>query len=175
MTVERIDKLKASIKQIGLEVLDTDPLKVTIQMNPGISGTKASDILRQSGVECEYSDSEYVVMMLSPMNSDNDFDKILAGCNSIMQEYMSLDIDALIDNEQDDDVYFSAPKKVSCIRDAVISRHETVNVTEALGRVCASPTVACPPAIAVAVPGELIDENLIRIFQKYDIETVEVI
>ena len=45
---------------------------------------------------------------------------------------------------------------------------------QALGRVCALPTVACPPAIPIAVSGEAIGPAAVELFRLYGGEQVAV-
>ena len=59
------------------------------------------------------------------------------------------------------------------IRSAVLAKKETVKAKEAAGRICAAPTVSCPPAVPVAVPGELITENTVSLMLAYGIEKIE--
>ena len=44
-------------------------------------------------------------------------------------------------------------ERVCSIRQAIFSPHETVAAEATLGRVCASPTVACPPPSPSRCPG----------------------
>ncbi len=61
------------------------------------------------------------------------------------------------------------------VREAIFAPKETVLTENALGRICATPTVSCPPAIPIAVSGERIDESVIKLFEYYGIDTVDVI
>ena len=61
------------------------------------------------------------------------------------------------------------------IREAVFAPAETIPVTEAAGRICASQTVACPPAIPIAISGEIISSEMIEEFQKFGIQEVSVV
>jgi arginine/lysine/ornithine decarboxylase len=54
--------------------------------------------------------------------------------------------------------------------DALFSLQETLPVEDALGRVLASASVTCPPAVPVVVCGEEIDETAIACFRYYGIE-----
>jgi hypothetical protein len=53
----------------------------------------------------------------------------------------------------------------------------TVNPSRAVasGRICAAPAVSCPPAIPIAVSGEIITDEHIRMFEYYDIEKIVVL
>ena len=57
----------------------------------------------------------------------------------------------------------------------MFSSHETLACRDAIGRVCASPTVSCPPAVPIVVSGEVIREEHIPIFEKYGVEKIEVV
>ena len=56
-----------------------------------------------------------------------------------------------------------------------MSAHEIIDIKEAKGRICASPTVSCPPAIPIAISGQIITDKEIDLFQKYNIEKIEVV
>ena len=60
-------------------------------------------------------------------------------------------------------------------RDAIMSNSESVDVSQAVGRVLASPSVSCPPAIPIAVCGELITERMAECFRYYGIEKIDVV
>ena len=66
-------------------------------------------------------------------------------------------------------------EKACSIREALFRPHETVPAAEGLGRICASPTVACPPAIPIAVSGEVIGEQAMALFRHYGVETLDVL
>ena len=53
--------------------------------------------------------------------------------------------------------------------------HLGLALLAALGRVCAMPTVSCPPAIPVAVSGEEITPAAIALMQRYGIEELSVL
>ena len=70
---------------------------------------------------------------------------------------------------------FAKPERVMSVRDAVLADSEKISVSVALNRVCASPTVSCPPAIPVLVCGERIDAESIRAFEYYGIEKCRIV
>ena len=61
------------------------------------------------------------------------------------------------------------------IRQAVLGAQVRVPVHKALGRVCAMPTVSCPPAIPIVVSGEVIGPAALELFAAYGVETVSVV
>ena len=66
-------------------------------------------------------------------------------------------------------------ERVMSIRKAAFSPYRKIKVSDAGGSICASQTIACPPAIPIAVCGERIDQNMISIFEEYGIDYVNVV
>ena len=69
----------------------------------------------------------------------------------------------------------TAPTQAVSVRKAVFSPTEIIPVSDSIGKICALPTVSCPPAIPVAVSGEIITEKTAKAFLHYGIETIRVI
>ena len=57
----------------------------------------------------------------------------------------------------------------------MFSVSEKISLAEAENRICRVPTVSCPPAIPIAVPGEIITKELILVFQHYGILQLDVV
>jgi arginine/lysine/ornithine decarboxylase len=57
----------------------------------------------------------------------------------------------------------------------MLSPQEIVPIEKAEGRVCASPTVSCPPAVPIVISGELITRNAVELFRLYGVKAVAVI
>ena len=162
--VEKLDALRRKLTQHGWQVEDTDPLRVTVNAPAGVTGLALADRLRGHGVECEYADPEFLVFMATPSNTQEDFDRV---------------VNALGINTAPAAVRAPLPvaigKQAVSIRQALFSPHETIPVSEGLGRICASPTVSCPPAIPIAVSGEVIGKEAMALFHHYGVETLDVL
>ena len=61
------------------------------------------------------------------------------------------------------------------IREAMFSQWEEVSCEDAVGRICASPCVSCPPAIPIAASGEEITAEMAELFNAYGIEKIQVV
>lgn len=150
-------------KKIGkrYEAYPGEPFHLTLLCD----GNDLARQLRNYGVECEYSDSGCIVLLFSPMNTPDEILKvsdILMKCTPKASPYI-------------ENIGFPQPEKAVGIREAVMSRYETIAVDESLGRICAGADVPCPPAIPVAVSGEIVDKDCIKIFKRYGIFKVNVI
>ena len=157
---EYVEEIKAKIANLGFELSGDEPLKIVIK-----SGEELADHLRKNQIEVEFSDSEYTVLMLTPENEKADFDRLLSSLSSFENKYRE---------------EINCPKitrhvaKMS-IRQAVLWQNETINIENAVGRVCASPTVSCPPAVPIVISGEVITEEDVALFKHYRIDTVCVV
>ena len=174
--VARLDGLKQDLSGLcpGL-VRPSEPLKLVLDgAAVGCSGGALADLFRAHRVECEYADTRYLVLMFAPGNLPRDFDRVRAaaaravscpGTDSAPGDLSPAVWPAL-----------ARQARPACsIRAAVFARQERIPARDAAGRVCALPTVACPPAIPIAVSGEEIGPAAVELFRYYGIETVSVI
>ncbi len=159
-TAERTKSVKAKISEMGLTVCDGEPLKITIA-----EGTSLADHLRQGGVEVEFSDNDYTVLMLTPQNEEREYERLL----SLISSYKG-------DVKSDNTLYSVKPhKRVMTIREATFAACEDIEVDNAVGCICASPTVSCPPAVPIVVSGEVVTDEDITLFKHYGIEKICVV
>lgn len=152
--------IKAKISALGYEVQDTEPLKIVIKQ-----GEDLADHLRGCSVEPEFSDKEYTVLMLTPENSDEDFGRLFDALSTFKAE-KAIDENIFIPKLHDREM---------TIRQAVFAPSELVLVEKSVGRICASPTVSCPPAVPIVISGERITPDDLTLFNHYGIKTVSVV
>ena len=72
----KVSELKDDLTEMGFNVKTTDPLRIVVLKDEKYSGTDIAKALREKDCECECFDKEYVIMMLSPYNKDEDLVKI---------------------------------------------------------------------------------------------------
>ncbi len=155
-TMEMVDDLKDYIQSRNFELFGQEPMKITIRTN----GNKMAEKLRELGGECEYSDDEFIVFMFSPENMKDDFaliKKLISSC-----EHYDPAVSPKLE----------IGEKAMSIRKALLSQQELVRTEDAVGRICASPTVSCPPAVPVAVSGEIITKQKAELFKFYGINEI---
>lgn len=150
---------------------DTEPFHVTIKAaESGFDGNEFAEILRKNGVECEYSDSWTVILLMSPMNREDDYTRL----SSALKRAVGLAERCA--NRSDSGTFLKKlPERAMSIRSAVFSTCEEIPVEMSEGRICGAVRVPCPPAIPIAASGEIIDRECIKIFQKYGISAVNVL
>lgn len=163
-TAQRLSDLRKVLAERGWQVEDSDPLRLTIAAPAGMTGTTLAEQLRESGVECEHADRDFLILMATPENDPADFNRLLTALGKNHAPYKRPAALPLAKGE-----------RVCSIRQALFAPQETVPAEKALGRVCGAPTVACPPAIPIAVSGEVIGSESLTLFRYYGVETVDVL
>ena len=165
-TAEITEKLKAVLKENGYILAGNEPLKISIKAKEyGYYGTDFADILRSKKIEVEFSDPDFAVMMITPENSEEELcylEKILLSVPK--KERILSEIPEIIPCEQ-----------AMSVGEALFKPSERISVNEAVGRILASPSVSCPPAIPIAVCGERLTENAVKCFNYYGTQEIDVI
>lgn len=164
--IEKVSELKKELVSYGYSFIGDEPLKLTFDIKKfGYTGYEFSRLLSENNIECEFSDPDYLVLMLTPENGTDDL-KILR--------------DTLLSIHKKEEITvrppcFDKPEKVMSIREASFSVWERIPVSQSIGRILAVSDVSCPPAVPVAVSGEIIDEHAVRCFEYYGTEYCTVI
>lgn len=165
-TIGRLERLKAGLLRQGWQFAQSDPLRLTILAGErGYSGAELAAILREKGVEAEFADTDAVVLMATPENREADFQRVeraLCGL-AARPARQPLPFPATL------------PPQRMRIREAIFGAWEELDIAKAIGRICASPCVSCPPAIPIAVSGEEITAELAAIFAAYGMEKIAVV
>lgn len=152
-----------------------EPMKLTLDAAAlGCTGTALAESLRRAQMECEYADPRYVVLMFTPENPPQDYTRLQTALEQLLAA-----VPAGLprpENRAGEFVALQQQAVQRCtIRQAVLGAQVRIPVHKALGRVCAMPTVSCPPAIPVAVSGEEITPAAIALMQRYGIEELSVL
>lgn len=163
-TAARLEGVRTRLVSAGWQVEPSDPLRLTVRAPAGLTGAALAERLRTNGMECEYADETFLVLMLTPENRPEDLERIPAAMGENRAPAAAPRMLPL-----------AAGERVLSIRQALFAPHETVPAARSLGRVCGSPTVSCPPAIPIAVSGERIGPEALTLFAHYGVETVDVL
>ena len=159
----------------GPLVLESEPLKVTLDAAVlGLSGTELAEKLRAAKIECEYADPRYLVLMFTPDNPPQDFERLTAAVLRIAE-----DLAGPVTLPEETAGEFAELERGlhrrCTIRQAVFAPQEQLPAEQAVGRICAMPTVSCPPAIPIVVSGEQITPAAAAWMKRYHVEEVSVI
>lgn len=165
-TIQRADRLKAVLSTAGFHLTGDEPLKLTIAAKAtGYTGTELADLLAEQGMVCEFSDPDFLVLMFTPQTTPEALDALQQALLAIPQRPAICIQPPLLAN----------PVQAMSAREALFAPQECLPVQHALGRVLASATVNCPPAIPIVACGEKIDETALACFAYYGIDEVCVV
>ena len=159
--IRRISQLKTALVNAGFRLMGDEPLKLTLAAKAiGYTGTELSEHLAENGMVCEFCDPDFVVLMFTPQTSDEALDQ-LENVLLTLPKHPALSARPPL---------LAKPVRVMSAREALFAPQETIPSSQALGRVLASATVNCPPAIPIVACGEKIDETALACFAYYGIE-----
>lgn len=163
---QKVQVLREKLSQKGWLIEPTEPMKITVNLsgNPSVR-KRLLRSLAANHIEYEYADPEYLVMMFSPNNIEEDFSRI---DQAFAANYAW-------DSSSRPSFEFSEPELAMTIRQAAFSQSEKLPVCFAANRVLADPSVSCPPAVPIAVTGEVISSDMIPVFEYYGIKEVTVV
>lgn len=161
---ERVKCFKERLHENGWRLEGNEPMKVTVSMPSGLNGMEMAEKLRAFGAECEFADPDYLVMMFTPENQEQDFMRAEQAFGKNLFPYEEKLLAVLHDYE-----------RKRTIREAVFAPHKRIPVEEAVGEICGTVLVSCPPAIPIVVSGEVICEEAVEIFKRYGIDDVDVL
>ena len=159
----------------GPLALESEPLKVTLDAAVlGLSGIELAEKLRAAKIECEYADPRYLVLMFTPDNPPQDFERLTAAVLRIAEE-LAGPVTLPEETAGEFAVLERGLHRRCTIRQAVFAPQEQLPAEQAIGRICAMPTVSCPPAIPIVVSGEQITPAAAAWMKRYHVEEVSVI
>ncbi|MBQ9663872.1 MAG: aminotransferase class V-fold PLP-dependent enzyme [Oscillospiraceae bacterium] len=165
-TVGLLCEVKQHLWEQGWEQTGDEPLKLTLSpKSKGYTGTKLAELLREKGMVCEFSDPDYLVLMITPENTREELDQLLSALGELPERAPNKTSPPVTER----------PLPVLRPREALFCPFERIPVEESEGRILASPSVSCPPAVPIVICGERIDRDALEMFRYYGIESCDVI
>jgi arginine/lysine/ornithine decarboxylase len=166
--IPKVEQFKKYLLEKGFSLVGKEPLKVTVSGKKfGYSGVMLGKLLEKNNIFPEFYDDDFLVLMFTPQTDCFDELKNIFGSLSLNS------VECGVDNS--DSGEYKHPQRAMTPREALLSKKELIDVRNAKGRILASPSVGCPPAVPIAVCGELIDEETVNRFLKYGVEAVFVV
>lgn len=135
-----------------------DPVKIVLRANIlGLSGVDVEKELQKVNIRVEMADRDTIVFLATLADNAEDF-KVLE--NALVPILKSLQAPA---RETTTSLSWSVVPQVGVsIREAYFADTETVNATDAIGRISADLIAPYPPGVAVVAPGEVLTEQIIK-------------
>lgn len=164
--VRAVEETKARLTETDYVLVGNEPLKLTIAARPrGYTGAQLADLLAQRGLVCEFSDPDYVVLMLAPENGVSCLDMLEQTLLSIPKRNCDLPPVPPM----------CRPKQGCPPHWALLCAGEERSVEDCLDTVLVSPMVSCPPAVPIVVCGEIIDDVAIALMDYYGVNRCRVV
>lgn len=158
---------KRLIKNERLEIYEgfNDSTKILFKIE-GVSGLRAANYLNTSlNIEEEYSNSKSMLFVTGIGTSKWKLFRLLWALTK-----MDLEKDETVE-----DIFssYSLPQQVMTPREAFEKAKTVSIISEASGKISAEPVLEYPPGIPVILPGERIDDNIMRFLSKNSVRTCE--
>lgn len=178
LLAESVEQLanKALKNEIGvLRGKLNDPTRLTLDIGTvGADGVTAAEFFREKGCEPEYSDSRFIVFIITPFNTPNELSRLGEAINQFpiaLRRGRFLKRSQSLPNYVDN----TPPETVLSPRDALLLPCETVNTDSAAGRIAARAVCPCPPGIAAVVPGEKISRDTAEMLNLHGFKRLTVV
>ena len=165
-TVGFLSELRGFLAGEGWRFIGDEPLKLTLDSRPmGFTGQEISRHLVSHGIHPEYADPDYLVLMPAPETPPESLELLLSALSALAPRPPLAG----------PDLELSPPPRAMTLRQALFAPTEVLPLEAATGRVLAGLSASCPPAVAPAVPGEVLTGNVMDIYRYYGIESVSVV
>lgn len=175
--VEFAEYIKNAAIKSGFKVAGglTDPARVSVNTGSlGIDGNSGAEFLEKMGIAPEYSDSGWIVFIISPFNTENEIEVLAMGLTALAKNRERLEKSA-VGSPAIGAITERLPNKKISVREAVFSESKSVSLKSALGKIASDTVCPCPPGIPVVMPGEVIDKRIIDILSLYKIENIDIV
>jgi len=161
-----IECLRPRLAALGYAPVGEEPMKISLcPAARGYTGEELAEVLREREIECEFADPDHIVFMPSPDTGREGLAQLTEALEKVPRRLPRREIPP----------FMPRPERVTDIRTAALSPAERVPSAVAVGRVLASPTVSCPPAVSLVMCGERIPEGAEAVFAYYGITECTVI
>ncbi len=153
---------------VTLLPMEGDYAKLTLDaLAMGYTGEEMTRYLDAQGMDWEYADQRFVVLMLSPQNTETE---LLALENALISLPKKKPADPT-----GGALFPAPPQRQMELRQGYFAPREEVNLEQAVGRISAVTQSCCPPGVPVVMPGEEITPQVCRLLKQNGTQRVEVV
>ena len=146
---------------------ECDPTRIALDLaGVGMTGEQGAALFRTHGVEPEYADQGYLVLIATPFHTEEDFRRVEEAVRAVPLG-KPIERDGLLPP--------ALPEAVMTPRDAVLGLCEEIPLEKAAGRIAAEPACPCPPGVPVVMPGEKITLEIVKFLIRYGFFSAKVL
>lgn len=163
---DKVVAMRRRLEGKGLIFYGNEPMKLTLDgARMGCGTGVLTWQLEEAGIEWEFADPDYLVLMPSPAMTDEELDRLEKALEALQTG-----------NEEPNKLPEFAPcQQAMSLRQAMLSPAEILPLAQCVGRVLAQPSVGCPPAVPVVICGEMLDERAVKLLRYYGVEECTVV
>lgn len=162
----KVQALKTALQRFGYRLVGQEPLKLTLLAGSvGYSGQQLAGVLKQNGIYPEFYDKDLLVLMLTPQNRAGELKKLQRVlCSVTKMKAVKTNFPKL-----------SPLPAALTPRQTLFCESEILPLEQCLGRVCAAAALSCPPAVPIAVCGEVLTKEALSCLAYYGIKQCAVV
>lgn len=139
---------------------DIDKSRYLIVLPKGYSGHKLLDYFREKKIQSEMSFSQGVVLILSPFNTEEDFNKIYQSLLQMNMNNLKCISDSVIYDSR-------IPEKSLEPYEVFDMPYESADINKCAGKISKEFIIPYPPGIPLLCPGEVIGDDDLKIIKEY--------
>lgn len=163
--VQALRAARQRLTAAGYCFVGEEEIKWTIAAKDyGYLGVELAALLRARGIECEFADPDFLVLMFGAFAKESRLEQLEAALMQIKRRTPITQAPPA----------FHLPQSKMSAREAVLCPAEQVSLDLAPGRVLARACCACPPAVPIVSCGEEIDEEVCAALAYYGITQLTV-
>lgn len=160
-----VSALKNELADRGFPLCGSEPLKLTVRPKPfGYTGDAVADVLAAENIFCELHDPDHLVCMLTPENSA-DLPRLRKALPALPRRTPLTETPPA----------YCVPQQAVSVREACLAPQEVLSTERCVGRIAASVSVTCPPAVPIVLCGERIDAQAAERLLYYGVKTCAVV
>ena len=164
--VKDLTRVKSRLTELSFRPVGDEPLKLTLDAGAvGYLGTELAEYLKERGIIPEFYDRDYTVLMVSAETAPCELSLLLSTLEALPIKPPKPKVALKL----------NTPTPVLSIREAIFAPSEEISAEDSEGRILSSPSVSCPPAIPIAISGERLTKDSIKLFEYYGIEKISVV
>ncbi|MCI1944885.1 aminotransferase class I/II-fold pyridoxal phosphate-dependent enzyme [Clostridium luticellarii] len=146
-------------KNILPGIWNIDLTRYIINLDKDHSGNLLSNYLRKTGIQCEMSDSSNVILIFSPFNQEEEYEKLcheLKNCNLKQLKYKRMDL-----------MEYGIPEIRILPYEVLNAEKQMVDLKNCINRISGVNVIPYPPGVPIVLAGELINKDVAKIIEYY--------
>ncbi|MDF2883816.1 MAG: decarboxylase [Clostridiaceae bacterium] len=144
-----------------------DPTRYIVNLNNESTGHEFLNYLRKSGIQGEMSDESNVILIFSPFNTREDFEKLYEAMRNFKINHRNCTKVKI--------KKVPIPEMRYLPYETLTMNKTDINIDNSIGRISCDNIVPYPPGIPIVMMGEIIDKDSINMIKYYMKQNISVL